>query len=67
MDKTLLKGLQILEQVVNSTEPVRSSHVAKELGLMKSNAHRVLKTLEHAGYIFQNPKTKAKKSERSPP
>jgi len=58
MDKTLLKGLQVLEHVAASPRPVRSAHVANELGLMKSNAHRVLKTLEHAGYLVQDPETK---------
>ncbi|MFV0473482.1 MAG: IclR family transcriptional regulator, partial [Pikeienuella sp.] len=54
MDKTLLKGLLVLEHVVRSDAPVRSTDVADELGLMKSNAHRVLKTLAEAGYIQQN-------------
>lgn len=58
MDKTLLKGLQVLEQVVSASEPVKSTHIATELGLMKSNAHRVLKTLQYAGYIVQDPNTK---------
>lgn len=58
MDKTLLKGLQVLELVVGQSQSVRSSLVATELGLAKSNAHRVLKTLEHAGYIRQDPDTR---------
>lgn len=58
MDKTLLKGLQVLEYVVSQPESARSSQVAVDLGLMKSNAHRVLKTLEHAGYLHQDPQTR---------
>lgn len=54
MDKTLLKGLQVLEYVVSSSDPVRSTDVATQLHLLKSNAHRVLKTLEHAGYLVQD-------------
>lgn len=58
MDKTLLKGLQVLEHVVASSEPVRSTDVATQLGLVQSNAHRVLKTLEHAGYLVQDPQSR---------
>ncbi len=58
MDKTLLKGLQVLEHVVAADQPIRSVQVARDLGLMNSNANRVLKTLEHAGYLIQNPETR---------
>lgn len=58
MDKTLLKGLQVLEYVVAQTGPVRSIQLASDLGLVRSNAHRVLKTLEHAGYITKDPDTR---------
>jgi len=58
MDKTLLKGLQVLEHVVASSDPVRSTDVATTLGLMQSNAHRVLKTLQHAGYLVQDPQSR---------
>lgn len=59
MDKTLLKGLHVLEHVVASSDPVRSTDVATKLGLMQSNAHRVLKTLEHAGYLVQDPQSRS--------
>lgn len=58
MDKTLLKGLQILEHVVKSESSVRITDVAADLGLTKSNAHRVLKTLEFAGYLQQDLKSR---------
>ncbi|MDX6750393.1 IclR family transcriptional regulator [Geminicoccaceae bacterium 1502E] len=58
MDKTLLKGLQVLEHLVRSDMPMRSTDVAGDLDLTRSNAHRVLKTLEAAGYIRQDPRSR---------
>jgi len=58
MDKTLLKGLDVLTFVVCADEGVRIIDLAARFGMTKSNAYRSLKTLEHAGFVFQNPKTK---------
>ncbi|WP_414476354.1 IclR family transcriptional regulator [Microvirga sp. M2] len=58
MDKTLLKGLNVLEHVAAREGGVRITDIAAELDLTKSNAHRVLKTLEHAGYLRQDPKSR---------
>lgn len=58
MDKTLLKGLQVLEHVAEAERSVRITDIAAALGLTKSNAHRVLKTLEHAGYLRQDQRTR---------
>ena len=54
MDKTLLKGLQVLEFVARADRNVKIADVAGELGLTKSNAYRALKTLESAGFIHQD-------------
>ncbi len=51
MDKTLLKGLTVLEALAGSERPRGITDLAAELGLVKSNVHRVLKTLESAGYV----------------
>ncbi len=51
MDKTLLKGLTVLEALAASDRPRGITDLAAELGLVKSNVHRVLKTLEAAGYV----------------
>lgn len=51
MDKTLLKGLTVLETLAGSERPRGVTDLAAELGLVKSNVHRVLKTLEAAGYV----------------
>lgn len=58
MDKTLIKGLKVLEWVANADRRVRTAQVATEFDLTMSNAHRVLKTLELSGYIVQDQRTK---------
>ena len=54
MDKTLLKGLQILEALARSTRPRGVSDLAKELALTRSNMHRTLRTLVEAGLVGQD-------------
>lgn len=52
MDKTLLKGLSVLETLAGMDAGARSvDDVADRVGLSRSNAHRTLQTLVHAGYI----------------
>jgi DNA-binding IclR family transcriptional regulator len=53
MDKTLLKGLAVIEALAHSRNPRGVSDLAEEMELTKSNVHRVLKTLESAGYVTQ--------------
>ncbi len=53
MDTTLLKGLNVLEALIQSDRPRGVSEFAAELGLTKSNVHRVLQTLQAAGYVGQ--------------
>ncbi|MBZ9761777.1 IclR family transcriptional regulator [Mesorhizobium sp. CA8] len=55
MDKTLLKGLRALEVIVTSGEDSGVTALAHELSLPKSNVHRILKTLEAAGYLRRDP------------
>jgi len=54
MDKTLVKGLEVLEALAQSESPRGVSDLARELGLTKSNVHRTLQTLCAAGYARQN-------------
>lgn len=54
MDKTLLKGLQVLDHIARGNGKMRITDVASELNLTKSNAYRVLKTLECAGFVRQD-------------
>ena len=45
MDKTLAKGLRVLEHVARSPEPLDAADVAAALGMTRSNAYRTLQTL----------------------
>ena len=53
MDSTLLKGLAVLEALIRSDRPRGVSEFAIEIGLTKSNVHRVLQTLQAAGFVTQ--------------
>lgn len=56
MDKTLLKGLSVLEAVISDQQSARTlEELAAHLGLTRSNTHRTLQTLAHAGYIERDP------------
>ena len=54
MDKTLAKGLNILEFLVSCGQPCSVSDVAREFSLVPSNAHRTLQTLVALGYAKQS-------------
>ncbi|MBW6401622.1 IclR family transcriptional regulator [Roseomonas sp. HJA6] len=52
MDKTLLKGLSVLEAIAEAQGELRViDDLAARVGLSRSNAHRTLQTLIHAGYV----------------
>lgn len=56
MDKTLLKGLGVLETLADMHGEARTiDDVAARTGLTRSNAHRTLQTLIHAGYVERDP------------
>lgn len=55
MDKTLAKGLDIVEMLARHESPMSVSEVALARGLTRSNAHRVLATL---GYVTQDAQTR---------
>ena len=58
MDKTLLKGLMVLEAVTDVDHPSRTiEELAARVGLTRSNTHRTLQTLMHAGYISRDDET----------
>jgi Transcriptional regulator len=53
MDKTLAKGIAVLEYLVESKQPRSVTDVAQAFSLVPSNAHRTLKTLSALGYVRQ--------------
>jgi len=55
MDKTLIKGLRVLECVAGSSEPRGASDLAAELGMTKSNAYRTLQTLVSMKFLHHRP------------
>ena len=58
MDKTLLKGLAVLEAVAGHEGAPRTiDELAGQLKLTRSNVHRTLQTLAHAGYLVKDEST----------
>jgi len=55
MVKSLLKGLQVLDLVRLSAEPMRTVDVAERLEIDKGAASRTLRTLVEAGYANRTP------------
>ncbi len=51
METTIVKGLKVLETLVQSGGPRSLTEIALQCGISKSNAHRVLGTLEACGYV----------------
>jgi DNA-binding IclR family transcriptional regulator len=55
MDKTLLKGLAVMEAVASQQGRDRTiEELATHLQLTNSNVHRTLQTLAHAGYLIKD-------------
>lgn len=57
MDKTLLKGLMVMENMIGLDNSHTLDDIAKIVGLTRSNTHRTLQTLAHAGYVRRDPET----------
>ena len=53
VDKTLSKGLAILEQMSGLDKATGVSDLAKAMNLTKSNVHRLLQSLKKLGYVRQ--------------
>jgi DNA-binding IclR family transcriptional regulator len=51
LDKTLHKGLALLEILSGKRELVGVANLARETGWGRSNVHRILQTLEATGYV----------------
>ncbi|MCF8175955.1 MAG: IclR family transcriptional regulator [Burkholderiaceae bacterium] len=59
MDKTLVKGVELLNQLVRAGAPCRVSELARLTGLNPSNVHRTLQTWSHLGFVAQDADTGA--------
>jgi IclR family transcriptional regulator, KDG regulon repressor len=58
MDKTLLKGLAVLEAVAeHQGRPKTIEELAQQMNLTRSNVHRTLQTLAHARYVAKDEET----------
>jgi IclR family transcriptional regulator, KDG regulon repressor len=57
VDKTLTKGLQLLEALAECEESRGISELALQLSLTKSNVHRLLQTLSKCGYVAREAST----------
>ncbi len=51
VDKTVVKAINLLETLAGSRDPVGVTELGKQLGLTKSNTHRILQTWLHLGYV----------------
>lgn len=57
MNKTLIKGLQIIELLARSSTPLSLTEIARALDLTKSNVHRLLATLHESAYLIRDQDT----------
>ncbi|AOY94774.1 IclR family transcriptional regulator [Cupriavidus sp. USMAA2-4] len=53
MNNTLIKGLGVIELLAHSERPLGLSEIAAELGLAKSNVHRLLQALTELRYVIR--------------
>lgn len=57
MDTTVAKGMAVLEALARAKRPMRLAALTEQLGLQKSNVHRLLNTFMELGYVQQDPET----------
>ena len=51
MDSTIVKGMAVIEALARSPTPLGVTELARAVGLLKSNVHRILGTLVQLGYV----------------
>lgn len=54
MNNTLLKGLAVLEMLSKADEPMNLTQIANNLGVVKSNAHTLMRTLLEQRYVVRH-------------
>jgi DNA-binding IclR family transcriptional regulator len=57
LDRTIVKVFTLMELLASSEQPLGVSAIALQLGLQKSNVHRLLQTLKALGYVQQHAET----------
>lgn len=54
MSLTLLRGLEALELLADAKVPLTIAELSKGLGVHRSNAYRILRTLEHRRFVVRD-------------
>ncbi|MEO7854142.1 MAG: IclR family transcriptional regulator [Rubrivivax sp.] len=54
MDKTLIKGVELLDHLLRLGVPCGVNELARQTGLNPSNVHRTLQTWAHLGFVAQD-------------
>jgi IclR family KDG regulon transcriptional repressor len=54
MNNTLLKGLAVVELLSRSERPLNLTQIGKELGLAKSNVHRLMQALVDTRFVLRD-------------
>jgi IclR family KDG regulon transcriptional repressor len=57
MNNTLLKGLAVLELLSRSPRPLSLTQIGKELGMGKSNVHRLMQALMETRFLLRDDET----------
>ncbi len=58
METTVVKGLKVIEALAAGGGQSSLSDIARSCAMTKSNAHRLLKTLEDCGWVRRDPATR---------
>lgn len=54
MNNTLLKGLAVLELLSRSSQPLSLTQISRELGMVKSNVHRLMQALLETHFVLRD-------------
>ncbi|MFT3820995.1 MAG: IclR family transcriptional regulator [Rubrivivax sp.] len=54
MNNTLLKGLAVVELLARSEKPLSQAQIARELGIVRSNVHRLMQALEETRFVWRD-------------
>jgi DNA-binding IclR family transcriptional regulator len=57
LDRAIVKVFALMELLATSEQPMGVSAIAQQLGLQKSNVHRLLQTMRALGYVQQHAET----------